>query len=939
MVKRTVTSGEWQVARGLRQSARQLGIALFCSALVTCHSPLLLGQQPQAQGGQPVYPVNAKYVQGVGPGYWPTAGSGLALNLTAGTAYCGAPPALVSYAGGSLTLAANATNYVYLDPSANCAPASNTTGFVPGQIPLAKVSTGASSITSVTDARNWFTPLPCAMSSAGAVTCSALGANQNLNLAPSGTGKVEVSSAGVTAQELTGTDDGSGLLNVLNLYAAGGSPSFPVTVPILSFQNKTYGNYFGDIEGDNRGAGLMLYGAGASGFTTIRGDGEIDVIAGSTGTNKDIVLTPGGTGSVLVSRLNNIRFANQFSGGDPGAKTNACIADTPVGGTCNALGLSGAVATTINVNKGITLILPAGLTATVAPAVKTTADNVAIQCMGSGTNLAGGAAGPLMKLGASGAEVSGQRVIGCNLNPGDGGTGTRNGLDAYIHHDLLVEDVSITDADYGLDLFGVSGVSTSYNLVRVKIDTTYQSGMNISTNASDGFIDHPVILNTDTSVTPNGGIFLTNNSGYLSIISPLISNSGNNCIYGIRDNVTITDPQISECGNTASANGDAIRIEGLHDSVIGGRLDGATSGLGGNGINIYGPGSADVGFTTISGTQITNMKGAAIEVHYIGTGTAPHDVDINGIHASSNVSNCVYVDASSSNVHVNGGTCRDNGNYGVHNYGTGDSVLNMLFQNNTGGPYLDETGGNLLFWGNRCLTTACNQLLPGGNVGLGVSSPTYKLEVSGAIKQGGVAGIGGYLRANSTNLASSTALNPGVLVYGGGTGQAVYGEDIGYNAGTGRFRNRMFFYGTADMAFAKTSATPPAAQSDFTDLMVIRGDSGNVGIGTAAPSLQFQVSKSMGAAVNTLSFSSTPTFDASLGNTQKLALTGDVTSSTLSNAVAGEVLYFIICQDATGGRAFAWPSNFLNAPSINTGPNQCKGASFVYDGAQAIHLE
>ena len=84
--------------------------------------PLTFAQQPQAQAAQPIYLVNAEYVQGVGPGYWPTAGSGLVLNLTAGTAVC--RNVVQTYVGGTLTLAPSATNYVYLDPSQNCAPTS-----------------------------------------------------------------------------------------------------------------------------------------------------------------------------------------------------------------------------------------------------------------------------------------------------------------------------------------------------------------------------------------------------------------------------------------------------------------------------------------------------------------------------------------------------------------------------------------------------------------------------------------------------------------------------------------------------------------------------------------------------------------------------------------------------------------------------------------------
>jgi hypothetical protein len=115
-----------------------------------------LCQQPQAQQGQPIYAVNAKYVQGVGPGYWPTAGAGLTLNIAAGTAICGNPPVKVDYAGGTLTMTNAATNYVYLDPTASCVPAKNTTGFTAGVIPLAQVVAAGGVITGVIDVRTWF---------------------------------------------------------------------------------------------------------------------------------------------------------------------------------------------------------------------------------------------------------------------------------------------------------------------------------------------------------------------------------------------------------------------------------------------------------------------------------------------------------------------------------------------------------------------------------------------------------------------------------------------------------------------------------------------------------------------------------------------------------------------------------------------------------------
>ena len=138
----------------------QIWVALFVlSNLPFLISPrALCAQQPQTQQGQRVYPVNAKYVNGIAPGYWPTAARGLTLNVSAGSALCGNPPALVFYSGGTLSMAASQTNYVYLDPTQSCTPASNTTGFPQGYLPLAVVVTIASTIVpgGVTDARTWF---------------------------------------------------------------------------------------------------------------------------------------------------------------------------------------------------------------------------------------------------------------------------------------------------------------------------------------------------------------------------------------------------------------------------------------------------------------------------------------------------------------------------------------------------------------------------------------------------------------------------------------------------------------------------------------------------------------------------------------------------------------------------------------------------------------
>src|ERR1039458_3104150 len=109
-------------------------------------------QNPQTSTA-PIFSVNSRYVQGAGIGYWPTPGTGLVLNIAAGRSRCN--NTMVSYAGGTLTLTDNITNYVYLDSTASCVPASNTTGYTLALVNLATVVTSGGTIASITDDRTF----------------------------------------------------------------------------------------------------------------------------------------------------------------------------------------------------------------------------------------------------------------------------------------------------------------------------------------------------------------------------------------------------------------------------------------------------------------------------------------------------------------------------------------------------------------------------------------------------------------------------------------------------------------------------------------------------------------------------------------------------------------------------------------------------------------
>ena len=122
------------------------------------------------------------------------------------------------------------------------------------------------------------------------------------------------------------------------------------------------------------------------------------------------------------------------------------------------------------------------------------------------------------------------------------------------------------------------------------------------------------------------------------------------------------------------------------------------------------------------------------------------------------------------------------------------------------------------------------------------------------------------------------------------------------------------------------------------DVMRLKYGSGRLGIGTTDPQQKLDVNGSGLFALNGVSFSATPAFDASLGNTQRITLAGNITSSTLVNASAGEFLYFIICQDAAGSRTFIWPANVKGGMTIGTTAGTCSAQAFVFDGNNAYAL-
>ena len=83
----------------------------------------------------------------------------------------------------------------------------------------------------------------------------------------------------------------------------------------------------------------------------------------------------------------------------------------------------------------------------------------------------------------------------------------------------------------------------------------------------------------------------------------------------------------------------------------------------------------------------------------------------------------------------------------------------------------------------------------------------------------------------------------------------------------------------------------------------------------------------------TLAFTSTPVFNAASYSSFLLTLTNNVTSSTITGGVAGEVITLDVCQNATGTYTFVWPTNLLNAPPVQANASSCTSVVAVYDGS------
>lgn len=123
-----------------------------------------------------------------------------------------------------------------------------------------------------------------------------------------------------------------------------------------------------------------------------------------------------------------------------------------------------------------------------------------------------------------------------------------------------------------------------------------------------------------------------------------------------------------------------------------------------------------------------------------------------------------------------------------------------------------------------------------------------------------------------------------------------------------------------------SSAASPFANNDPVLLSFVR--TGDMSTGGSFTSRAY-------TAPSTVTFSATPTIDASLSNVFYFSTTmsANMTGITISNPVDGQTINIRFVQDATGGRTVAWTSTVKITGGPNTAANGVSWASLTYVGS------
>ncbi|MBI2815448.1 MAG: hypothetical protein HYX72_00765 [Acidobacteria bacterium] len=613
----------------------------------------------------------------------------------------------------------------------------------------------------------------------------------------------------------------------------------------------------------------------------------------TTATNNWAIKTGAGKvefgDAVTAPNVNGARYASQFAGADAGAKIAAAIADLPsTGGTVDARGLEGNQTSSVNPFDGVTK---------------------PVQLLLGGVSLTSTAAWTL----PSGSAIRGSGT-GATTLTFSGLDDNTDGLTLTVDNVLkwtAVEKLEISMSKAGRDAIRING-GDHIVIKDVQVTDFARDGIHVEPSANSEWTENLTLENIRTYL----------NSSPAGTIRDAIHFELPTALTGIFINeVTLK----------------TVNVRGFGRNALRFVIDNNGSGVTLNNFNFWDFHSDALGAAPTDVNAIYFEKGAGA-----GSNQAPLFTFIGGgVEDTGSTPTAQAIGVPSSGM-VQGLKLI---NFGVANYADSGSAQSRWVDNPNNVTNLQILGQNdSRLWGatyalggmsvGEFSTPPGGGLYVSGNVGIGTNNPGQKAEIyngqllvnsdndsdailrfkqkDGSNYPNAWIGVPGWSKTTFRIAAPTATGNESAAVYSANAGNPYWS----------------FLTGEAERLRLQSSG---ASFGNETGQEVARINSSGMfsgrGVDVAGP---------IRSALTTVAFSATPTFDASLGNSFKITLTADVTSSSISNPQAGEQITLLLCQDGDGHRTMTWPSNLkLSGGSfrLTTTANKCDVLTALYDGS------